>query len=95
MEDKGIVLPPPELLQRGELGGSLAAQPREYNPFVLHVAFQYGLQRVKAKVPFPQFFSTMAELTPTTSLYVVEVPETSDAVFIIHNIIRGTRSFWL
>ena len=46
-----------------------------------------GLQRVKAKVPFPHFFSTMAEITPTMSLLVVEVPETSEAVFMIHNII--------
>ena len=40
------------------------------NPFLLHVAV-HGLQRVKAKVPFPQFFSTMAEITPTTSLYLL------------------------
>ena len=29
------------------------------------------------------------------SLLVVEVPETSEAVFMIHNIIRGAQSFWL
>ncbi|CAL8388071.1 unnamed protein product [Boreogadus saida] len=57
-------------LRRGELGGSPAAQLPEYNPFLLHVAV-HGLQRVKAKVPFPQFFSTMAEITPTTSLYLL------------------------
>ena len=39
------------------LGGSPAAQLLEYNPFLLHVAV-HGLQRVKAKVPFPQFLST-------------------------------------
>ena len=31
-------------LRRGELGGSPAAQLREYNPFFIHVAGQYGLQ---------------------------------------------------
>ena len=91
MEEKGIALrelscrnaaelPPPEL--------------PEYNPFLLHVAVRYGLQRVKARVPFPQFFSTMAEITPTRGLYYVEVPQTSDAVFMIHSIIQGAHSFW-
>ena len=28
------------------------------------------------------------------SLLIVEVPETSDAVFMIHNIIQGAHSFW-
>ena len=70
-EEKGILLPElscrtaAELL-RGQLGGSPSAQ--EYNPLLLHVAVQYGLQRFKAKVPVPQFFSTMAEISPTTSL---------------------------
>jgi hypothetical protein len=49
-------------LRRGELGGSSAFQLPEYNPFLLHVAV-HGLQRVKARVPFPQFFSTMAEIS--------------------------------
>ena len=45
------------------------------NPFLLHVVV-HVLQGVKAKVPFPpNSFSTMAEITPTTSL-VVEIPET-------------------
>jgi hypothetical protein len=57
-------------LRRGELGGSSAAQLLEYNPFLLHVAV-HGIQRVKAKVPFPQFFSTMAEISPTASLYLL------------------------
>ena len=57
-------------LRRGELGGSSAFQLPEYNPFLLHVAV-HGLQRVKARVPFPQFFSTMAEISPTTSLYLL------------------------
>ncbi|CAL8234863.1 unnamed protein product [Boreogadus saida] len=57
-------------LQRGKLGGSPAAQLPEYNPFLLHVAVQYGLQRVNAKVPFPQFFSTMAEIITPTSLFL-------------------------
>jgi hypothetical protein len=42
----------------------------ECNPFLLHVAV-HGLQRVMAKVPFPQFLSTMAEISPTTSLYLL------------------------
>jgi hypothetical protein len=60
-------------LRRGELGGSPAAQLREYNP-LLHVAAQYVqyvqyVQREsRLKVPFPQFFSTLAEITPITSL---------------------------
>ena len=58
-------------LRRGKLGGSPTAQLREYNPFLLHVAVQNGLQRVKTKVPFPQFFSTMAEITPTKSLHLL------------------------
>ena len=55
-------------LRRGELGGTPAAQPPEYNPFLLHVAV-HGLQRVNAEVPSPQFFSSMAEISPTTSLF--------------------------
>ena len=61
----------PWQLRRGELGGSPEAQLRENNPFFLHLADQYGRQRVKAKVPFPQLFSTIAEITPTTSLYLL------------------------
>ena len=57
-------------LRHGELGGSPAAQLPEYNPFLLHVTV-HGLQRAKAKVPFPQFFSTMDEISPTTSLYLL------------------------
>jgi hypothetical protein len=73
-------------LRRGELGGSTATQLPVYNPFLLQVTV-HGLQRVKDKVPFPQFFSTMSEITQNTSLYlVVEVADTSDAVFMI--------SFW-
>ncbi|CAL8250342.1 unnamed protein product [Boreogadus saida] len=51
----------------GSFGGTPAAQLPECNSFLL--AVQFGLQRLKAKVPFPQFFSTMAEINPTTSLY--------------------------
>ena len=47
------------------------------NPFLLHDVVQSGFQGVKAKFPFPQSFSTMAEITPTESL-VGEVPETSE-----------------
>ena len=56
-------------LRRGKLGGSSASQLPEYNPFLLHVAV-HGPQRVKAKVLFPQIFSTMAEISPTTSLHL-------------------------
>ena len=37
------------------------------NPFLLYVVFQSWI-RVEAKIPFPNSFSTMAEITPTTSL---------------------------
>ena len=70
-------------LRRG--GASVAAQLREYHPFLLRVAVLSGLQGIKAKVPLPQFFE---------SLLVVEVPEMSVAVFMVHNIIRGAHSFW-
>ena len=56
--------------QSGSSGaGSSAAQLPECNPFLLHVAID-ALQRFMAKVPFPQFFSTMAEISSTTSLYL-------------------------
>ena len=80
-------------LRRGELGGSPAAQLPEYNPFLLHVPV-LGLQRVEAKVPFPQFFSTMAYISPTTSLYLLWKCQRRQTVFMIHNIIRGAHSFW-
>ena len=57
----------PKLRRQSGSSGGPAAQLPEYIPFLLHVAF-HGLQRVKAKVPFPQFFSAMAEISPTTSL---------------------------
>jgi hypothetical protein len=43
----------------------------------------------------PQFLSTMTDIPHYESLLVVEMPETSDAVVMIHNIIRGAHSFWL
>ena len=80
--------------QSGSSGGwSSAAQLPEYNPFLLHVGV-LGLQRVKAKLPFPQFFSTMAEISPTTSLYLLWKCQRRQTVFMIHNIIRGAHSFW-
>ncbi|CAL8251335.1 unnamed protein product [Boreogadus saida] len=57
-------------VRREELGGIPAAQLPEYNPFLLHVTV-HGFQRNKAKVTFPKFFSTMAEISPTTSLYLL------------------------
>ena len=75
--------------ESGSTGGSPPAQLPEYNPFLLHVTVQSGLQRVKANVPFPQFFSTTGRDNPHyESLLVVKVPETSGAVFVTHNIIR-------
>ena len=44
------------------------------NPFLLHVVV-HVLQGVMPKFLSPNSFSTMAEITPTTSL-VVEIPET-------------------
>ncbi|CAL8321400.1 unnamed protein product [Boreogadus saida] len=61
-------------LWSGELRGSPAAQLPEYNPFLLHVAV-HGLQKVNAKAPSPQFFSTMAEISPTMSLYLWKMIE--------------------
>ena len=66
-----IVLPELSCRAAAELDSSPAAQLREYIPFLLHVVVHYGLQRVKFNVPFPQFFSTMAEITPTRSLYLL------------------------
>ena len=40
-------------------------------PFSSVLRFNTDFRRVKAKVPFPQFFSTTAEKTPTTSLYLL------------------------
>ena len=46
------------------------------NPFLLYVAFQYGLQRVKAKVPLPQFLLYYGRDNPHYKyLLVAEVPE--------------------
>ena len=45
-----------------------SGSPAPRAPILLYVAVQSGLLRVKAKVPFPQFFSAMAEITPTSSL---------------------------
>ena len=39
----------------GSSGRSLAVQLREYNPFLLHVTVQSGIQSVKTKVPLPKF----------------------------------------
>ncbi|CAL8293167.1 unnamed protein product [Boreogadus saida] len=55
----------------------LPHRSREYNPLPLHVAVKYGLQKVKSKVPFPQFFSTMAEMTHYESLLVVKISSRS------------------
>jgi hypothetical protein len=49
---------------------------RQCNPFLLHVTVQIGLQRVKAKVP--NYFQPWPR-------------SDADAVFMIHNIIRGGR----
>ena len=43
--------------------------------FLLHVVFQSGFHRVKAKVPFPQFLHHGRDNPHYESLLVVEVPE--------------------
>ena len=66
------------------------------NPFLLHVAFQPGLQRVKAKVIFPQFLLHPGWDTPTTSLYLswkYQGVWEPNAVFKIHNIREYPRQF--
>ena len=58
-----------------------APLPAANYPYFLHVAVQSGLQGVKAswlpEVLSPNSFSTMAEISTTTSL-VVEIPEMSE-----------------
>jgi hypothetical protein len=54
----------------GSLAAGSPAQLLGYNPFLTNVTV-HGLQRVKAKVPFSQFFLTIAEISPTTSLYLL------------------------
>ena len=64
---------PPKLAGSAGVGlGGRPAAPALSAPgvqFLLHVAV-HGPQRVKAKVLFPQIFSTMAEISPTTSLHL-------------------------
>ena len=75
------------------MAASPAAQLPEYNPFLLHVAV-HGLQS-QGQSSFPPILLNHGRDIPHyESLLVVEEPETSDAVFMIHNIIRGAHSFW-
>ena len=69
----------------GSSVASPAAQLPEYNPSLFHVPV-HGLHRVKAKVPFPQFLSTIAEISPTTSFYLLwkcQRGQTQSLCFII------------
>jgi hypothetical protein len=62
----------------------------------IHVVV-HGHRRVEANVPFPQFFSTMAVITPTMSLYLLwkyQRRQTQTLLYMIHNIFRGAHSFW-
>ena len=60
-------------------------------PFVSIFAVQSGLQRVKANVPFPQFFSTMAKITPTTSLYLSWNNQRRQTQSLLNKIIKSSE----
>ena len=61
---------------------------------VLKVA-RLQLPNEPKKGPFPPILLNQGRDNPLyESLLVLEVPETSEAVFMIHNIIRGAHSYW-
>jgi hypothetical protein len=78
-----------------ELPDLCGAPPPELPRRSCRTGSQSGPQRVKAKVPFPQFFSTMPEITPTTSLYLLwkyQRRQTQSLWFIMSS--GGAHSFW-
>ncbi|CAL8377677.1 unnamed protein product [Boreogadus saida] len=69
-------------LRRGELGGSPAAQSR-------FMDFRESMPKF-----LPPILLNHGRDIPHYESLLVEVPEKSDTVFIIQNIIRGAHSFW-
>ena len=82
-----------DCLAGGSSPAGAAGLPRSGStfPFVSIFAVQSGLQRVKANVPFPQFFSTMAKVTPTTSLYLSWNYQRRQTQSLLNKIIKSSE----
>ena len=109
MEEKGIVLPelscrtaavwppskspgrPVRQLRRGEHGGKYGSLAPGVQ-FLCRSSWTSVSQGQSSFPPIP--LNHGRDVLHYESILVVEVPETSEAVFVIHNIIRGTHSFW-
>ena len=80
--DAPLFRPPSRMQTPPAVAEQLLREPAFGNkPFLLHVAFQSGLQRVKAKVPFPQFLLHHGRDNPhheSLGLLVSEVPESEN-----------------
>ena len=81
-------------LRRGSSAGVRQLSSGCSIPFSSMSRFNMGFRESKPKFLPPILLNHGRDNPHYESLLVVEVPETPDAVFMIHNIIRGAHSFW-